>query len=120
MSEESAKTITENVEKSILENSVIVEVNITSGDKHVRSFGGNKLTVDVPVDGKGHNEGKHYKVHIVSADGKMDTTFGKCVSKGGKLVIKVDTTHLSSFIVTDIETCPFGDVPNHWAYEAVK
>ena len=120
VSEESAKTITENVEKSILENAVIVEVNITSGDKHVRSFGGNKLTVDVPVDGKGHNEGKHYKVHIVSADGKMDTTFGKCVSKGGKLVIKVDTTHLSSFIVTDIETCPFGDVPNHWAYEAVK
>jgi len=120
VSEESAKVITENVEKEILQNAVIVEVNITSGDKHVRSFGGNKLTVDIPVEGKGHEEGKYYKVHIVSSDGRMDTSFGKCISKGGKLVIKVDTTHLSSFIVTDIETCPFGDVPNHWAYEAVK
>ena len=120
VSEESAKVITENVEKEILQNAVIVEVNITSGDKYVRSFGGNKLTVDIPVEGKGHEEGKYYKVHIVSSDGRMDTSFGKCISKGGKLVIKVDTTHLSSFIVTDIETCPFGDVPNHWAYEAVK
>ena len=50
----------------------------------------------------------------------MDTTFGKCISKEGKLVIKVDTTHLSSFIVTNIETCPFSDVPNHWAYEEIK
>ena len=120
VSEESAKVITENVEKEILQNAVIVEVNITSGDKHVRSFGGNTLTVAIPVEGKGHEEGKYYKVHIVSSDGKMDTSFGKCISKGGKLVIKVDTTHLSSFIVTDIETCPFGDIPNHWAYEAVK
>lgn len=120
VSEESAKTITENVDRDTLEKSVIVEVNITTGDKHIRSFGGHKLTVDVPVDGKGHIEGKHYKVHIISADGKMDTTFGKCISKEGKLVIKVDTTHLSSFIVTNIETCPFSDVPNHWAYEEIK
>ncbi len=120
VSEESAKVITQNVEKEILQNAVIVEVNITSGDQYVRNFGGNKLTVDIPVEGKGHEEGKYYKVHIVSSDGRMDTSFGKCVSRGGKLVIKVDTTHLSSFIVTDIETCPFGDVPNHWAYESIK
>ena len=120
VNEESAKVITESVEKEILQNAVIVEVNITSGDKYVRNFGGNKLTVDIPVEGKGHEEGKYYKVHIVSSDGRMDTSFGECVARGGKLVIKIDTTHLSSFIVTDIETCPFGDVPNHWAYESIK
>lgn len=33
---------------------------------------------------------------------------------------KKDTTVETTDIVTDIETCPFGDVSNHWAYEAVK
>ncbi len=114
------ENITETVLQDVLKNATIVEVTITTGNTSIRTFGGHKLSVDVPVDGKNHEQGKIYKVHIISADGSIETTYGECVEKNGKLSVRVATKHLSSFIVTDIETAPFTDIPDHWAYEAIK
>lgn len=114
------ENITEIVSQDVLKNATIVEVTITSGNTSIRAFGGHKLSVDVPVDGKKHEKGKIYKVHIISADGNIDTTYGECIEKNGKLSVRIATKHLSSFVVTDIETAPFTDIPKHWAYEAIK
>ncbi len=114
------ENITEVVSQEALENATIVKVTITSGNTTIRTFGGHRLSVDVPVDGKKHEKGKFYKVHIISADGSVETTYGECIEKNGKLSVRVATKHLSSFVVTDIETAPFIDIPEHWAYESIK
>lgn len=33
------------------------------------------------MDGKKHEKGKIYKVHIISANGSIETTYGECIEK---------------------------------------
>ena len=103
-----------------LQNAIIVDVAITSGDTSICTFSGHSLCVDVPVEGTKHEKGKNYKVYIISSDGGVETTYGECVEKNGQLYVSVQTKHLSSFVVTAIEKAPFTDTVDHWASDAIE
>ncbi len=105
----------------IPEQSVIAAVSVSSGGVKLTSFGGEKLTVSIPVGREPYENGKTYKVLVVGDDGAVESTSGKCVKSGGKLYVQVTATHLSTFIVTPqtIETPPFTDIEGHWAYDAI-
>ncbi|MEE0867020.1 MAG: S-layer homology domain-containing protein [Clostridia bacterium] len=108
------------ISKEELKNASIVEITITSGDTSIHTFGGNSLSVNVPVNESTHKTGKTYKVHIISADGSVETAYGKCTEKDGKLSVEVQTNHLSTFFVTDEEKSAFTDILNHWASDAIE
>ncbi len=99
---------------------VIISVTVSSNNTPVTTFGGQALTVGIPVD-SGYTAGQSYKVVILSADGTKETTSGKCVSVNGKLTVEVSSKHLSTFIVTKEKTIGFTDVKEGaWYYDAVQ
>jgi hypothetical protein len=101
-------------------NARITEVTVTLGGNPVTTFGGNTLTVSIPV-GSVYTPGVRYRVIVLSADGKSETTGGMCVKTDGKLLVEADTRHLSTFIVTDQIFMNFADVKSgDWCYDAVK
>lgn len=103
------------------QNAVIATITVASNGKAITTFGGERLTVGIPVD-SGYTAGQSYKVIILSADGTKDPAAGTCVSKDGKLVVEVGTTHLSTFIVTKEKALShtFADVSaNVWYRDAV-
>ena len=113
------------LEGKALENVSIVEVTIKAGEKTVTSFGGKKISLSLPAD-NGQVAGKNYKVLAISADGTMELMTGVCVVENGKKVVKVTSTHLTTFVVTGEEVNnPFKDVsasdyfynPVLWAVE---
>lgn len=102
------------------ENAVIVEVTITSDGKAITAFCGKTLTVALPV-GSTYSEGGSYNVVILSADGTIERTTGKCIKKGSGLFVEVTTMHLSTFVVTNTKAMNFSDVqPAAWYYDAAK
>lgn len=103
-----------------IQNAIVVEVTISSGDTNISEFDGHSLSVEIPADGKKHEEGKTYKVYIISSDGSVETTYGECVESNGQLYVSVQTNHLSSFVVTDIKNTPFTDTMDHWAFDAIE
>jgi hypothetical protein len=113
------------LEGKALENVSIVEVTIKAGEKTVTSFGGKKISLSLPAE-NGQAAGKNYKVLAISADGTMELMTGVCVVENGKKVVKVTSTHLTTFVVTGEEVNnPFKDVsasdyffdPVLWAVE---
>lgn len=115
------KTAADVTDKSIdTDNAVIVEITVTSNDKKITSFGGNPLTIDIPVDNT-LTEGETYKVIVLSADGKTEIINGKCVKKDDNLYIQVTATHLSIFIATNSKFMNFTDVKDgDWYCDAVQ
>ena len=111
---------TDTISSDTLKNASIIEITITSGDTSIRTFGGNSLSVNVPVNENTHKIGKTYMVYIISADGSVDTVYGKCTEKDGKLFVNVQTNHLSTFVVTDKEKSAFTDIADHWAVDAIE
>ena len=111
---------TEAISSDVFKNASIIEVTITSRDTSIRTFDGNTLSVYVPVSESIHEKGKTYKTYIISSDGSIDTAYGECVEKDGKLSVKVQTNHLSAFIVTDEEKSTFTDIADHWAVDAIE
>ncbi|MBS7527672.1 leucine-rich repeat protein [Fusibacter paucivorans] len=104
------------------EQAMIVEISITSGGEAVTSFDGNELNLAIPVDDT-YLEGKQYVVYIISDDGEVETAEGQCITSGDVLAVKVATTHLSTFAVTNemAWTNPFEDVSEGaWYYHPVQ
>lgn len=114
--------------ESLLADAGVTEVTITSGTKEISSFGGQELTINlpVPVGSKGFAKDNNYKVVVVSSDGTVEVITGKCLLVGGQLVVQVKVSHLSTFIVTAekeqaVSAMSFGDVPaDSWFYGAVR
>lgn len=114
--------------ESLLADAGVTEVTITSGAKEISSFGGQELTINLPVPAgsKGFAKDNNYKVVVVSSDGTVEVITGKCLLVGGQLVVQVKVSHLSTFIVTAEKAqtaapMSFRDVPaDSWFYEAVK
>ena len=100
-------------------DAIIVEVSITSSGKAITSFGGKSVTIGIPVDNT-YVEGQSYRVVIISADGSTETVYGKCAKADGKLAVQVETTHLSTFVVTHKTPMTFTDVSTHWALDAIS
>jgi len=115
------KTASDVTDKSIdATNAIVTEVTITSGNTAITTFGGKSLTIHIPVDST-YSEGASYNVIIISADGTTETAIGKCVRNDGSLFAEVDTTHLSTFLVTHTKSTNFTDVKSGvWFYDAVK
>ena len=98
----------------------VVEVTITSGGKAITHFGGKTLEIAIPVAGDKHKAGESYKVFIISADGSVDSTYGKCVKKESNLAVIVSAKHLSTFVVTAEMASKFTDVKaEDYFYNAV-
>ena len=103
-----------------LENAAAVEVTIRSGGSPITTFGGQALAIDLPVDKTVYTEGSHYKVLVLSTDGTVETLTGQCIREKGGLVVRVFTSHLSTFLVTTQTVLPFTDVDGHWALDAIR
>lgn len=103
-----------------LENAAAVEVTVLSGGSPITTFGGQTLAIDLPVDKTVYTEGAQYKVLVLSADGTVETLTGQCIREQGRLVVRVFTSHLSTFLVTTQTVLPFTDVDGHWALDAIR
>lgn len=106
------------------EHTVIVTVSLTSGGESITSFGGEKVSLSIPVDSAYYTIGKAYKIIVVSSDNSVNTITGEAVLQNGKVVVEVTVPHLSSFIVTPQTAAswnnPFSDVSQEdWFYESV-
>ena len=100
-------------------DAVTVKLSVQAGDKRVTSFGGGKVTVDIPVDDT-YAEGESYKVLVVSDDGTSQLMAAKIVLKNGKPVAQLSLTHLTAFVVTRLPAINFADVKKgDWYYDAV-
>ena len=103
-------------------DALVVEIKISSGDNAITSFGGEAIKIALPAP-QDNKEGESYRVFIISDDGTVQEAVGTCVMRNGKLVVEVETTHLSTFVVTaeSAWTNPFTDVPeDEWYYEPVQ
>lgn len=103
-----------------LTNAVIAEVTMTSNNQAITTFNGKSIAIDLAV-GSAYREGQGYRVIVRSSDGKVETKTGRCVRKNGSLYVEVQTTHLSTFIVTNQKVMPFSDVKEGaWYYDSIK
>ena len=104
-----------------LDGASIVEVTLTVGGEPVTAFGGEKLLIDIPVDKKHFRDGDACRVLILSGDGTVERTRGRCVEKDGALTVTVETAHLSTFVVARAAAMSFSDVADTaWYADAVK
>lgn len=105
-----------------LKNASAVEVTVLSGGSPITTFGGQALTIDLPVDKTAYTAGSRYKVLVLSADGTTEPMTGQCIQENGGLVVQVSTPHLSTFLVTPqiVTDLPFPDTEGHWAADAIR
>ena len=113
--------IRDNLAGEALDGASIVEVTLTVGGEPVTAFGGEKLLIDIPVDKKHFRDGDACRVLILSGDGTVERTRGRCVEKDGALTVTVETAHLSTFVVARAAAMSFSDVADTaWYADAVK
>ena len=116
-----AEDVKDKLAGETLDGAAIVEVTLTVGGKPVTAFGGKKLLIDVPVDSRLFRAGDACRVLILSDDGAMERTRGRCVEKDGALIVTVETAHLSTFVVARAAAMSFTDVAAAaWYADAVK
>ena len=116
-----AKDIEDELADESLDGASIVEVTLTINGKPVTAFGGKKLFIDIPVDSKLFRAGDTCRVLILSDDGTAERISGQCIKKNDALFVRVETTHLSTFVVMRDAALPFTDVPAAaWYADAVQ
>lgn len=106
-----------------LKDASVTRVTIASGKTSITSFGGNRITLTLPVDGKIFEAGRSYTVYQISADGSVETHTGTCVTVNGKRFVRITVEHLSSFVVLPgaVREFDFDDVrESDWFYEAAR
>lgn len=79
--------VKDQVRASQLEGAAVVAVTITSGQKELTAFGGQSLTVTIPVTGAAFAAGESYNIIVLSADGAREIVSGTCVKQNGKLSV---------------------------------
>lgn len=102
---------------------VVVEVTITSAEKEIHQFGGEPLTLMVPVSKGKYQEREHYQVTSFSSDGSVEKLDGLCQKWNGTLGVQVKVPHLSLFLVTPnrpLQPLPFTDMTGHWGESVVQ
>ncbi len=107
------------ISKEVLDKADVVDVNVKAGSKSITSFGGEKISLLVPLTGN-QEVGKSYKGVAISEDGSMEPMSAKCVNVDGKKYGELESPHLTTFVVTNVPACSFTDIDGHWASEAVK
>ena len=121
ISTESSANLSGALSPEQLAGAVIAQVTVTAGGEKVTSFGGRALAVELPVSGDAFRDGARVRVYLFSDDGSVERTEGLCIEKDGKLVVRVETTHLSTFVVLPETALPFADVDEAaWYADAVR
>ncbi len=121
ISAKSSADLTGTLTQDKLAGAAIAQVTVTAGGKRITSFGGRTLTVELPVDKDTFRAGARVRVYLFSDDGSVERTAGLCVEKDGKLVVRVETKHLSTFVVLPETALPFTDVDDAaWYADAVR
>ena len=81
-----------------LTNSTAAEVTIAVGGQELTTFGGNHLTVMIPV-GSSFTPGRQYDVLVISDNGVVESLTGRCGASDGQRYVTVRINHLSTFVV---------------------
>ncbi len=89
----------------------IRDIKLGAEDKgNITSFGGNKLEIFIPLSGD-QKANHFYDALAISDDGSVEKNTAECVIKDGEKFGKVETSHLTTFIITNQEVKnPFTDV----------
>lgn len=114
-----AADLKDQVSAAQLEGATVVDVTITSSKKELTTFGGESLTITIPVTGSAFVAGESYKVIVIGADSSRENVIGTCIKENGKLSVQVKLAHVGTFVVTTQKAMPFTDVTGHWAAEAI-
>ena len=121
ITEKTAEEVSDRLAHENLDGASIVEVTVTIDGKPVTAFGGKTLLIDIPVDSKLFRAGDTCRVLILSDDGTAERISGQCIKKNDALFVRVETTHLSTFVVMRDAALPFADVPAAaWYADAVQ
>lgn len=121
ITEKRAEEVSDKLAHENLDGASIVEVTLMIDGKPVTVFGGKKLLIDIPVDSKRFRAGDTCRVLVLSDDGAAERTSGQCIKKNDALFVRVETTHLSIFVVMRDAALPFTDVADTaWYADAVQ
>ena len=121
ITEKRAEEVSYKLAHENLDGASIVEVTLMIDGKPVTVFGGKKLLIDIPVDSKRFRAGDTCRVLVLSDDGAAERTSGQCIKKNDALFVRVETTHLSIFVVMRDAALPFTDVADTaWYADAVQ
>ncbi|MCR5481317.1 MAG: S-layer homology domain-containing protein, partial [Clostridia bacterium] len=90
------------LDKETLDKVSIIEVTIKAGQNVLKTYGGAKLTIAVPITGD-QAVGSTYKVVAVSADGTIDIMTATVVLENGQKVGLIESNHTTTFIITNEE-----------------
>ncbi len=121
ITEKKAEEVSDRLAHEKLDGASIVEVTLVIGGKPVTTFGGKKLLIDIPVDSKRFRAGDACRVLILSDDGTMEHISGQCIKKNDALFVRVEATHLSTFVVMRDAALPFTDAADTaWYADAVQ
>lgn len=121
ITEKRAEELSDKLAHENLDGASIVEVTLMIDGKPVTVFGGKKLLIDIPVDSKRFRAGDTCRVLVLSDDGAAERMSGQCIKKNDALFVRVETTHLSTFVVMRDAALPFTDVADTaWYADAVQ
>ena len=121
ITEKRAEEVSDKLAHENLDGASIVEVTLMIDGKPVTAFGGKKLLIDIPVDSKRFRAGDTCRVLVLSDDDAAERTSGQCIKKNDALFVRVETTHLSTFVVMRDAALPFTDVADTaWYADAVQ
>ena len=121
ITEKRAEEVSDKLAHENLDGASIVEVTLMIDGKPVTVFGGKKLLIDIPVDSKRFRAGDTCRVLVLSDDGAAERASGQCIKKNDALFVRVETTHLSTFVVMRDAALPFTDVADTaWYADAVQ
>lgn len=121
ITEKRAEEVSDKLAHENLDGASIVEVTLMIDGKPVTVFGGKTLLIDIPVDSKRFRAGDTCRVLVLSDDGAAERTSGQCIKKNDALFVRVETTHLSIFVVMRDAALPFTDVADTaWYADAVQ
>ena len=121
ITEKRAEEVSDKLAHENLDGASIVEVTLMIDGKPVTVFGGKTLLIDIPVDNKRFRAGDTCRVLVLSDDGAAERTSGQCIKKNDALFVRVETTHLSIFVVMRDAALPFTDVADTaWYADAVQ
>lgn len=71
------------VSAALLRESAVIGVEVSSNGREIADFGGESVSLYLPVDGERFESGKSYTVYQISGDGTVEKLTGKCVLRGG-------------------------------------
>lgn len=93
------KAVTDGQKELLGADALITEVTILSGDKEITTFGTAKLQLTLPISDK--LKDKTLAAAYIDGNGKLIKIAGKAVTLDGKHFYRLETGHLSQFVIAE-------------------